>query len=189
MKVILCEDVDNLGHMGDTVKVAPGYARNFLIPRKLAVVAESATAKQIEHEMRIIRKREEKKRAELSVVRGTLEGLVVEFTAKAGEEGKLFGSITTLHIAEKLREIGHDVTRKSVKMAEPIKTLGDHEVSVRLMKDLDATLKVKVVPEAAPEPEPVDEAEGMEDADTMAEATAAVDEEHGAAAEPAGGDV
>ena len=105
MKVILCEDVDNLGDMGQQVNVAPGYARNFLLPRKLAVVSDSASAKQIEHEMRIIKKREEKKRKELTEVSKDISKLVVEFSSKAGAEGKLFGSITTLHIANKLEEI------------------------------------------------------------------------------------
>ncbi|MDK1022508.1 MAG: 50S ribosomal protein L9 [Candidatus Hydrogenedentes bacterium] len=150
MKVILCEDVDNLGDMGETVNVAPGYARNYLLPRRLAVHAESASAKQIEHEMRIIGKREQKRRAELVQVAGTLEGVTLEFTAKAGAEGKLFGSITNLHISNKLAELGHQVNRRKIQLAEPLKSLGEHAVSIQLTSGVGATIKVIV---EAEEPE------------------------------------
>ncbi len=151
MKVILCEDVDNLGDMGQTVNVAPGYARNFLLPRRLAVQADSASAKQIEHEMRIIGKREGKRRAELVEVASTLEGVTVEFTAKSGGEGKLFGSITNLHISNKLEEQGHKVNRRKIQLSEPIKSLGEHEVAIQLASGVGATIKVIV---NAEEPEP-----------------------------------
>ncbi len=151
MKVILCEDVDNLGDMGQTVNVAPGYARNFLLPRRLAVQADSASAKQIEHEMRIIGKREQKRRAELIAVADTLEGVIVEFTAKAGAGGKLFGSITNLHISNKLEEQGHKVNRRKIQLPEPIKSLGEHEVAIQLTSGVGATIKVIV---NAEEPEP-----------------------------------
>jgi len=151
MNVILCEDVDNLGDMGETVRVAPGYARNFLLPRKLAVVADSASARQIEHEMRIIKKREVKRRSELAEVAQGMEGIKVEFTAKAGAEGKLFGSVTSLHISTKLKELGHPVNRRKIQLAEPIKSLGEHEVQVTLTSGIGATIKVIV---EAEEPEP-----------------------------------
>lgn len=160
MKVILSEDVDNLGDMGETVNVAPGYARNFLLPRRLAVQADSASAKQIEHEMRIIRKRDEKRRVELAEVAKGLGGIRLEFTAKAGTEGKLFGSITSLHISNKLQEIGHPVNRRKIQLAEPIKSLGEHEVEVVLTSGIGATLKVIV---QAEEPDP-SEIEGKEEA-------------------------
>ncbi len=144
MKVILREDVDNLGDMGETVNVAPGYARNYLLPRRLAVQAESASAKQIEHEMRIIGKREQKRHAELVQVAGTLEGVTLQFTAKAGAEGKLFGSITNLHISNKLAELGHQVNRRKIQLAEPLKSLGEHAVSIQLTSGVGATIKVIV---------------------------------------------
>lgn len=156
-KVILCEDIDNLGSMGDTVTVAPGYARNFLLPRRLAVVADSGNAKQIEHEMRIIRKREAKRNKELAGVLQTLEGVKIEFTAKSGEEGKLYGSITTLHIAQKLAELGQAVDRKKLHLEEPIKSLGEHRVGIRLANGVEGKLKVVVIAEAEPEPEVVKE--------------------------------
>lgn len=165
MKVILCEDVDNLGDMGETVNVAPGYARNYLLPRRLAVHAESASAKQIEHEMRIIGKREQKRRAELVQVAGTLEGVTLEFTAKAGAEGKMFGSITSLHISNKLEELGHQVNRRKIQLAEPIRSLGEHDVSIQLTSGVSATIKVIV---EAEEPEP---GEAKEQAATTEAAT------------------
>ncbi len=151
MKVILREDVDNLGDMGETVNVAPGYARNYLLPRRLAVHAESASAKQIEHEMRIIGKREQKRHAELVQIAGTLEGVTLEFIAKSGAEGKLFGSITNLHISNKLAEHGHQVNRRKIQLAEPIKSLGEHDVVIQLKDGVGATIKVIV---EAEEPEP-----------------------------------
>lgn len=157
MKVILCEDVDNVGEIGQTVKVSPGFARNFLLPRRLAVSADSASAHQIEHEMRIIRKREEKRRKELAEVAKGMSGLRVEFTAKVGEEGKLFGSVTNLHIAEKLAAQGHIVNRKKIILTEPIKTLGEHKVTIRLKTGIEAKIVVVVEPEVASAPPPVEE--------------------------------
>lgn len=145
MNVILCEDVDNLGSMGDQVKVANGYARNFLLPRKLAVVADSASAKQIEHELRIIRKREAKLRVELTEVSKTIADLNVAITTKAGENGKLFGSVTTLHIAAALKELGHEVNRRKIKLAEPIKTVGKHQVVLKLGAGVETTINVEVI--------------------------------------------
>ena len=158
MKVILCEDMDNLGAMGETVNVAPGYARNFLIPRKIAVVAQSASAKQIEHELRIIKKREEKLRKEQGAYRDTIDGIRLEFTAKASDEGRLFGSITTLHLAEKLHELGHEVDRKKIVLKEPLKSLGHHEVSLRVAKGIEAKIAVVINRDAEPEA-PVEEEE------------------------------
>ena len=153
MKVILCENVPNLGEMGATVKVAAGYARNYLLPRKLAVSADSGSAKQIEHEMRIIRRREEKLHAEMAKVAKQLEGVTVEIKARAGEEDRIFGSVTTMHIAEGLKALGREVDRKAITLEEPIKTLGIHMASVRLAKGVNATVKVWVTKEATEEEE------------------------------------
>jgi len=144
MKVILCEDVENLGEMGATVKVADGYARNYLIPHKLAVGADSASAKQIEHEMAIIRRREEKRRAELMKVAKEIEGVTVEIKVRAGEADKIFGSVTSSHIAEKLAEAGHPIDRKNIALAEPIKALGIFAVPVKLPGGIQAEVKVWV---------------------------------------------
>lgn len=145
MNVILCEDVDNLGSMGDQVKVANGYARNFLLPRKLAVVADSASAKQIEHELRIIRKREVKVRAEMEEVAKTIASVEIKITQKAGENGKLFGSVTSLHIAQALAEQGHEVNRRKIKLSEPIKAVGNYDIVLGLSAGVETTIKLEVL--------------------------------------------
>ncbi len=144
MNVILCENVDNLGEMGQRVDVADGYARNYLIPRKLAVQADSATAKQIDHEMRIIRRKEEKQRAALTAVADKMRDITLSFQMRAGDEDKIFGSVTTAMIAEQLKEEGFDVTRKQVILEEPIKSLGIFSVNVRLLSGIESSVKVWV---------------------------------------------
>ena len=152
MKVILCEDVPNLGKMGASVKVADGYARNYLLPRKLAVNADSASAKQIDHEMQIIRRREEKLRTAMAQFAKKIEGMTVEIKARAGEEDKLFGSITNAMIAEKMAEMGVEIDRKQIVLDEPIRSLGIFTVPVRLGHGIEASLKVWVTPLVEEEP-------------------------------------
>lgn len=147
MKVILCEDVANLGEMGATVDVADGYARNFLLPRKLAVRMDSASAKQIQHETQIIRQKEEKRRAAMTALADVLNATTVEIKARAGEEEKIFGSVTTANIQEALKEAGHEIDRKNILLDEPIKALGIHSVPVRLVSGIEANVKVWVSPE------------------------------------------
>lgn len=144
MNVILCEDVDNLGDMGDTVKVAVGYARNFLIPRKLAVLADSASAKQIEHELRLIKKRDDKRRNELNGVASDLAKVSITIKVRAGENEKLFGSVTSGHIAEQLQALGHKVEKRQIKLAEAIKALGIYSIPVRLASGIEPEIKVHV---------------------------------------------
>jgi large subunit ribosomal protein L9 len=146
MKVILNEDVPNVGKLGATVNVADGFARNFLLPRKLAVRADSATAQQIEHQMRVLRKREEKQRVAFAALAKSLEGVTVEIKARGGEEEKLFGSVTNAQIAEKLAEMGYTIDRKSILLDEPIKALGIYGVPVRLASGIEATIKVWITP-------------------------------------------
>ncbi len=146
MKLILSEDVPNLGQTGDTVKVADGYARNFLLPRKMAVQADSGSAKQIEHERRLIHMREEKRRAKLADVAKAIEALTLDFNVRAGAEDKIFGAVTTAHIAEKLAEMGHPIDRKAIMLEEPIRALGIYAVTVRLASGIEADLKVWVSP-------------------------------------------
>ena len=165
MKIILSEDVDNLGEMGQTVNVAPGYARNYLIPRKLAVLAESASAKQIEHELGIIKRREEKKRAETRAFAGKLEGVTVDIKARAGEGGKIFGSVTTAQITEKLGELGYEVDKKLVRLAEPIKSLGIFTATIRFPGSIEAEVKVWVSSLEEPKPAKHLEEEAEEDTD------------------------
>jgi large subunit ribosomal protein L9 len=159
MNVILCEDVDNLGDMGQTVKVATGYARNYLFPRRLAVPADSASAKQIEHELRIIRRKDEKRRAGLQGVASVLSNVTVQITVRAGENEKLYGSVTTLHIAEKLAELGHEIDKRLIKLAEPIKALGIYSVPVRLASGIEPEIKVHILPLEEPKAEAPEEPE------------------------------
>lgn len=144
MKLILCEDVDNLGHMGETVNVADGYARNFLVPRKLAVPVASASAKQIAHELGIIRRREEKVRAQQMDLAKRMEGVSIEIKVRAGEGDKIFGSVTSAQIAEQLTALGHTVDKKMVQLKENIKELGIFPVPVKLGKGVEASVKVWV---------------------------------------------
>lgn len=151
MKVILCENVSSLGEIGATVKVSDGYARNYLIPRKLAVQVDSGSARQIEHQVRQIRRKEEKERAALKEVAKKLDGLTVELKARAGQNEKIFGSITAANIAAKLKEMGHDFDRRQVMLPEPIKSLGIYSVPLRLMTGVEAGIKVWVSAELTEE--------------------------------------
>ncbi|MFP4192375.1 MAG: 50S ribosomal protein L9 [Candidatus Hydrogenedentota bacterium] len=151
MKIILRDSVEGLGEIGETVTVADGYARNYLIPRKVAVSADSGSAKQIEHEIRNIRRREEKKRAELMNDAKKLEKTTVNLVMRAGPEDRLYGSVTPAHIADKLKEQGFAVDRKNIHIPEPIKSLGIHKVAVRLGLGVEAQIKVWVEKEGGEE--------------------------------------
>lgn len=166
MKVILSRHVPNLGEMGQTVTVSDGYARNYLIPKKLAVSVDSASAGQIEHEMRMIKKREERVRAHLREIAKKMEALTLEFRMRAGEDEKLFGSVTSAHIADRLQKEGYEVDRKGIRLAEPIKHLGIFLVPVKLGSGIEANVRVWVTPEheeeanagtASPESKPEDQ--------------------------------
>ena len=147
MLVILKEDVDNLGDMGATVKVANGFARNYLLPKDLAVQADSASAKQIEHELKIIRGRDAKRREELEQIAKKLSHVTVEIKMRAGEGDKLFGSVTSSMIAEDLERQGYTVDRKKIKLKEPIKTLGTYNIPVRFATGIEPEVKVWVTTE------------------------------------------
>jgi len=145
VQVILREDVQSLGQAGELVAVKPGFAFNYLIPQGKAIAATEASKRELEHQRRVIT---EKVRRELELLEGErkkIDGVVVEISAQAGEEGKLFGSVTVVQIAEKLAEQGLDVDRRRIDLAEPIKTLGEHSVVVKLHRQVTATIKVKVV--------------------------------------------
>lgn len=147
MKVILKEDVKSLGEMGAIVNVAPGYARNFLLPRGLAAEANVRNVKALEHEKRVIQEKAKKLREAAMSLSERIAAATVTLTAKAGEEEKLFGSITAKDIAEALAGQGIEVDRKRIVLDEPIKRLGAHEVTVKLGHEVTATLKVQVQPE------------------------------------------
>jgi large subunit ribosomal protein L9 len=157
VKLILREDVPSLGDAGELVNVKPGYARNYLIPQGKATFATEANLKELEHHRRVVEAKLAKELASLDAVRKHVEGLSLQVRARAGEEGKLFGSVTALQIAELLAENGVAVDRRRVLLSEPIKELGEHTVPVKLHRDLVAQLRVTVSPEdsgAPPAPEP-----------------------------------
>jgi len=154
MEVILREHVDNLGRRGEIVKVADGYARNYLLPRKLALVATEGNKKQIERE-RVkfeVKELEEKKVAE--AVADRLKNVDVEISRKVGETEALYGSVTTGDIAEALAAKGFDLEKRRLHLPEPIKKLGEFEVPVRLHREVTVPLKVRVVAEGEPERAP-----------------------------------
>jgi large subunit ribosomal protein L9 len=144
VKLILREEIEKLGDAGDVVSVKPGYARNFLLPKGKASIATEARIKELEHHRRIIADEQAKLLKDLDGARAQIESQRIEIEMQAGGEGKLFGSVTLQHVAELLAERGVHVDRRKMHVAAPIKTVGEHEVQVRLHRDLKATLKVHV---------------------------------------------
>ncbi len=147
MQIILREDVINLGRPGDVVKVRAGYARNYLLPRNLAVEANPKNIRAFEHQKRIGLQLREAKRKESGKLKDKIEALTVSITARAGEEGKLFGSVTNIDIERALRQQGVDVERRKIVLAEPIKQLGDFTVPVKIDTETEAALKITVAAE------------------------------------------
>jgi len=148
MRVILREDVEKLGKAGEVVKVADGYGRNFLIPRQLAVPANVRNMKSLEHDRRVIETRAKKARKGAEATAEVLAAVSLTLPAKAGEEGKLFGAITSRDIAEALVKSGVAVDRKAIQLPEPIKQVGDYKVKVRVAAGIAPEISVRVVPEA-----------------------------------------
>jgi large subunit ribosomal protein L9 len=151
MEVILKEDVTNLGHRGDLVKVADGYGRNFLLPRKLALQATLANRAVIEQMKAAAARRSatEKAQAEELVVK--LEPIVLDFTRKSGEAGHLFGSVTSADIATALEAKGFEIDRRKIQLDEPLKSVGEFSVAIKLHREVTAQVKVKVLAEATEE--------------------------------------
>ncbi len=147
MKVILREDIEKLGKAGEVVKVADGYGRNFLIPRNLAFLANVRNMKTLEHDRRVIETRAKKARKAAEDVAQTLSGMAIAISAKAGEEGKLFGAVTSRDIAEALEKAGVKTDRKSIQLAEPIKQVGEYKVKVRVAAEVVPEITVNVTAE------------------------------------------
>ena len=143
-EVILQEDVPNLGRIGDVVRVKPGYARNFLLPRGLATEASRKNLRMLEHQKRVIAlKAERDHRSAESAAKG-LEGLRLVVKARAGEEGRLFGSVTNIDIERLLADRGITIDRRKIHLSEPIKQLGTHSVAVQVGREVRATIQVVV---------------------------------------------
>ena len=146
-KVLLREDVDDMGARGEIVRVRAGYARNYLLPRNLAVEATAGNVKGIEQERAALLKKEAKERATAESQSQQMGSLVLEFKRKAGEQGALYGSVTSMDVAEALKERGYEIDRHRIHMREPLKRLGDYTVPVRLHREVTMDLQVRVVPE------------------------------------------
>lgn len=144
VQVILSEDVPNLGRPGDVVKVRAGYARNYLLPRRLAVEANSKNLRAFEHHKGLAMLRRESNKGLALKLKQQLEASTLTIGANAGEEGKLFGSVTNIDIERALRERGFDIERRKIMLAEPIKQLGEFTVPVRLDPEVEAGVKLTV---------------------------------------------
>ena len=147
MEVILLENIDKLGSRGQMVKVADGYGRNFLLPKKLAVAATPQNRKWVEQQRVRFLKLEAKEKADAADLSTLLEGVSVTVIRKAGEKGNLFGSVTSMDIAEKLLAQGYHIDKRKINLATPIKVLGEYNVPVKLHREVTTTVKVHVEPD------------------------------------------
>jgi large subunit ribosomal protein L9 len=154
MEVILKEDVANLGHRGEVVKVADGYGRNFLLPRKLALQATLANKAVIEQMKAAAARRSATEKAQAEELVAKLEPVVLVFTRKSGENGQLFGSVTSADIAGELGTKGFDIDRRKIQLNEPLKALGNFDLTLKLHREVSTKLKVRVMGETTAEEEP-----------------------------------
>jgi len=145
IQVVLQHDVDNVGKSGDLVKVRPGYARNYLLPRSLAVPATTAQVNRITHQRAVALAKSEKLKKESRSLAEKISALTNKLAHAVGDDGKLFGSVTTKEIEAAIKAQGFEVDRKKMHLAEPIKALGSYEVPLKLQSDVTATIKVEVV--------------------------------------------
>jgi large subunit ribosomal protein L9 len=153
MEVILKEDVANLGHRGDVVKVAEGYGRNFLLPRKLALQATTSNKAVIEQMKAAAARRSASEKALAETLAAQLEPVVLSFTRKSGENGHLFGSVTSADIAHELEAKGFEVDRRKIQLVEPIKAVGSTSVAIKLHREVTAHVKVEVATDTVVETE------------------------------------
>jgi large subunit ribosomal protein L9 len=181
MEVILKEDVAHLGHIGEIVKVKDGYARNYLFPRGFAILADKRNVRELEHHRRVVEEKRKRVAATAQEVADKMAGVKLVFTARAGEGGKLFGSITNQDIEKELREQGYDFDRRRIRIEEPIKSVGKHKVTVTLAAGVPCEIEVEVaameVPaeEAAAEEAAAEKAAADKAATEKAAAEAATD--------------
>ena len=146
MKVLLNADIGTLGHKGDIVEVAPGYARNYLLPRNLALSASKGAVKQAETMRRSRTERDRRERALADAMAGRIVGAALRIPARAGEDGQLFGSVTNADIAEALtRALGEEIDRRKINLPAPIRSLGTHDYSVHISSDVTAAGTVEVI--------------------------------------------
>ena len=158
MEVILRDHVENVGKRGEVVKVADGYARNYLLPRKLALVATPGNLKQIERERVKLDAREAEEKSGADAIAARMAGVAVVISRRVGDTEALYGSVTTADIADALAKLGHEIDRRKLGLREPIKKLGEYTVPLKLHREVVVQLPVRVVaegkPEVAPKTEP-----------------------------------
>jgi len=147
MEVILKEDIANLGKIGEVVRVRDGFARNYLLPRGLVLEANRKNLKVFEHQKKVVGDQKQKIMRHAQSVADQLTGVSLTIPMRAGEEGRLFGSVTNMQIEKALKAQGLNVERRKIHLDEPIKALGDYEIPIRLSADVTVTLKLSVVPE------------------------------------------
>ena len=147
MEVILREHVDNLGRRGDVVKVAAGYARNYLLPRALALPVTVASKRQIEREREKAEARDAEERAAAEALSQRVAAFDISISRRVGENNTMFGSVTSADIAHALAAKGYEIEKRKITLAEPIKSIGEHTVQVKVHRDVTTDLKIKVVPE------------------------------------------
>jgi len=152
MEVILREHVDNLGRRGEIVKVADGYARNFLLPRKLALLATAGNKKHVERERKIMESREAEEKGQAEAIAARLAAIDISITRRVGDTDQLYGSVTAVDIADYLKTKGFEIDRRKLILPEPIKAIGEHNVPLKLHRDVTVPLVVKVVKEGGSAP-------------------------------------
>ncbi len=157
VQVILSEDVHALGDAGEIVSVKPGYARNYLIPKGMAMIATAERVNEVEHKKRVVAEKLAKELKDLKAVKAKLDAAKLEVSAQAGEGGKLFGSVTAAQLSDLLSEKGLEVDRRKIQLSEPIKHVGVHKVAIRLRSDVMAEFEVTVISAGAPPAETGDE--------------------------------
>ena len=148
VKLILRESVLGLGEAGDLVGVKVGYARNYLLPQGKALLATESKVRELEHHKRVVAEKAARDLNDLKALRDRLESVALEVTARVGEEGKLFGSVTSAHIAELLAEKGYTVDKRKIRLGEPLREIGDHVVPIHLQRDLTAEVALKISAES-----------------------------------------
>ena len=149
MEVILREHIDNLGARGDVVKVAEGYARNYLLPRKLALAVTDNNKRQIDREKKLAEARDLEEKSQAEAIAQRLAQLDIEIARRVGEHDTLYGSVTSQDIAQALKDKGFDVDKRKITLAEPLKALGEATVPVKIHRDVTAQLRVKIVAQPA----------------------------------------
>jgi len=149
LQIILTEDVPSVGDVGEVLNVKPGFARNYLLPRGLALLASSKNRRQFEHQKKTVGFKAIKAREAATAIAKRLEGVSLDFARKVGEQDKLFGSVTSIDIEQALADKGIEIDRRRIRLSDPIKALGDYKVSIKLQAELAAEISVTVSAEAA----------------------------------------